>query len=362
MTGLRCGRRSRPGIAAAALVLAVVAVPPGAAADLYRSNAAAIAVSPIGEAERGVYEYVLEVRRDDGVRERLLYRDGELTRRERMLLDGRGRVVEEERFEGGVLREVRRFDERGRLTEVLEYDGSGLVERRIVLEYEGGRRVVERHYDAADELLFVDRFAYDSEGRIRRVTRERGEDVVRRTAYAYADGRIFEESFRVGDTMRVVRYDEAGRVAHRAEHRRGELIEEREMRYPAPDVRIVETTRPEEPGVLIERYLEGRLTATRRVVDGETISQTRHEYEDDQLIRVTSEGRDLAGRRVERYEYDEEGELARRIVRMEGRTLREVIYHEDRRREEITYRDGEPFLRVVYRDDNPVSRKLVSGE
>jgi YD repeat-containing protein len=359
------GRRPRPkrrAAAVAALFLALAALPPQAAADLYRSNAAAIAVAPITEAQRGEHEYVLEVRRGDGLRERLLFREGELIRRERLRLDGRGRVVEEERFEGGVLREVRRYDERGRLTEVLEYDRSGILERRIALGYENGRRIAERHYDATDTRVFTDRFAYDSAGRIRRVTRERDGEVERETAYAYAEGSLFEESFRAGETVRVVRYDGQGRLAYRAERRDGELVEEQEVRYPAADVRIVTTSRPGEPGVLIERFLSGRLTDTRREIDGAVVSRTRHEYEEDRLTRVVTEGRDIAGRRVERYEYDDTGELTRRIVRMEGRTLREVIYHGDRRREEITYRGGEPFLRVTYRDDNPVSRELVSGE
>lgn len=357
-------RRRRPArpAAAAALFLALAVLPPQAAAELYRSNAAAIAVAPITEAERGEHEYVLEIRRGDGLRERLLFRGGELIRRERSRLDSRGRVVEEERFEGGVLREVRRYDQRGHLTEVLEYDRTGILERRIALDYENGRRSAERHYDATDTRLFTDRFAYDSAGRIRRVTRERDGEVVRETAYAYAEGSLFEESFRAGQTVRVVRYDGQRRVAYRAERRDGELVEQQEVRYPAADVRIVTTTRPEERGVTVERFLAGRVTDTRREIDGEVVSRTRHEYEDGRLVRVITEGRDIAGRRVERYEYDVTGELARRIVRTEGRTLREVIYHGDRRREEITYRDGEPFLRVTYRDDNPVSRELVSGE
>jgi hypothetical protein len=346
------------------VALGVAVMQPAAlgAQELYRSNAAGIAVSRIGEGERGSHEYVLEVRREDGVRERRLYRDGELARRERERLDGRGRVVEEERFEDAVLREVRRYDERGRVSEILDYDDTGLLVERIELDYEETRRIAERHYDARDELAFTDRFEYDADGRIRRVRRERDDEIVRSTSYAYAEGRLFEEAFRTGETETVVRYDADGRVAYRAQRRDGDLVQEQEYRYEAPAVRVVTTRSAGEEGILVERFTDGRLDVARREVDGEVVSRTRHEYTDGRLLRTVTEGRDIAGRRVERYEYADDGELRRRVVRVEGRTTREVIYRDDRIREEVTYRDGTPFLRVTYRDDNPVSRELISGE
>jgi hypothetical protein len=350
-------RRALP----AALVLAVVASASIGAQDLFRSNAAAIAVARISPAERSNYEYVLEVERDDGVRERTLFRDGERVRLERMRVDVRGRVLEEEHYERGVLREVRRFDERGRVREELDYDESGLLTERIEMVYNGGVRVAERHFDPEGELLFIDRFSYDSGGRIRRVERERDDAVVRSTSYAYADGRIFEEAFRSGDAATVVRYDELGRVAYRAERQDGRLIEEQAYRYETPDTRIVTTEGSDEPGVRIERFVDGRLAAVSVEIDGEVVSRSTREYADGRLVRVVTEGRDIAGRRVERYRYDD-GELVRRVVQENDRIVREVLYTGPREREEITYRDGEPFLRVRYRDDNPVARELIRGE
>lgn len=346
----------------AAMVLLALAAPALTAQQFYRSNAAGSVVSRIPESARGDYEYVLEVRREDGVRERRLYRDGDLLRRERASLDGRGRVTEEARYEQGVLREVRRFDERGRPVEELDYDTAGLLIERVEVAYEGDRRVAERHIDPEGELLYTDRFEYDSAGRIRRVRRMRDTGVVRSTSYAYADGRLFEESFRSGNRTTVVRYDAGGRVAQREQRVDGELTEEQTYRYEGEDTRIVTTRSVGENRVRVERFVEGRIVATTVEVDGDVVSTSRHEYSDGRLFRVITEGPGIAGRRVERYEYDTEGELARRVVQLEGRVTREVLYSGERTREEITYRDGEPFLRVTYRDDNPVSRELVAGE
>lgn len=353
-----------PGVPRAVLaLLAALLLQPAAlgAQELFRSNAAGTAVSPIPESQRESHEYVLEVERTDGVRERSLFREGELTRLERLRLDGRGRVLEEERYEDGVLREVRRFDERGRITEELEYDDTGLLAGRSEVEYEDGRRVIERHFNADDTLRYTDRFAYDSRGRIRRVRREHDGTLLRSTSYAYADGRLFEESFRTGEMLAVVRYDARGRVAYRAERREGELVAEQEYRYESPDAYDVTYRRPTEPGRSVERYVDGRLVTSREEIDGEVVSRTAYEYDGDRLARAVTDGRDIAGRRVEQYHYDEDGDLSRRVVEVAGRTVREVVYSDDRMREEITYRNGEPFLRVTYRDDNPVSRELVSG-
>ena len=361
------GRRSagcRPGAPPAAFaLLAVLLLQPAAigAQELFRSNAAGTAVSPIPESQRESYEYVLEVERTDGIRERALFRDGELTRLERQRLDGRGGVVEQERYEGGVLREVRRFDERGRIREELDYDDTGLLAGRSEVEYEDGRRVAERHFDAEDTLRHTDRFEYDSRGRIRRVRRERQGSLLRSTSYAYADGRLFEESFRTADMLAVVRYDSRGRVAYRAERREGELVAEQEHRYESPSEYTVTHRLPAEPGIRVERYRDGRLSTSTKEVDGEVVSRAVYEYAGERLARIVTGGREIAGRRVERYDYDDEGELERRVVEVAGRTVREVVYPGDRVREEITYRDGEPFLRVTYRDNNPVSRDLVSG-
>lgn len=356
------GRRLRvPPVVLA--VLGALLLQPAAigAQELFRSNAAGTAVSPISESQRESYEYVLEVERTDGVRERALFREGELTRLERLRLDGRGRVVEEERYDGGVLREVRRFDERGRIREELEYDDTGLLAGRSEVEYEDGRRVSERHFNADDTLRYTDRFEYDSRGRIRRVRRESDGNLQRSTAYAYAHGRLFEESFRTGDMRAVVRYDSRGRVAYRAERRDGELVAEQEYRYESPDEYDVTYRGPAEPGTRVERYVDGRLVSSREEIDGEVVSRTAYQYDGERLARVVTDGRDIAGRRVEHYHYDGDGDLSRRVVEVAGRTVREVVYPGDRVREEITYRDGEPFLRVTYRDDNPVSRDLVSG-
>ncbi|MFO7781160.1 MAG: hypothetical protein R6W94_05980, partial [Spirochaetia bacterium] len=315
-----------PGVPRLALALLVaLLLQPAAvgAQELFRSNAAGTAVSPISESQRESHEYVLKVERTDGVRERSLFREGELTRLERLRLDGRGRVVEEERYEDGVLREVRRFDERGRLTEELEYDDTGLLAGRSEVEYENGRRVTERHFNADDTLRYTDRFAYDSRGRIRRVRREHDGTLLRSTSYAYAGGRLFEESFRTGDMLAVVRYDSRGRVAYRAERRDGELVAEQEYSYESPDAYNLTYRRPTEPETRVERYIDGRLVTSREEIDGEVVSRAAYEYAGGRLARVVTDGRNIAGRRVEQYYYDENGDLSRRVVEVAGRTVRE---------------------------------------
>jgi antitoxin component YwqK of YwqJK toxin-antitoxin module len=332
------------------------------AQDLYQSNAAGIAVSPIEASQRGVHEYVLEIDRQDGVRERRLYRDGELTTTERLVVDGRGRVLEEERYEEGVLRTARVYDERGAVGEIRHYDADGELETTVELDYADGRRTAERHYGPDGELAYTDRFSYGSNGRVREVERFRDGERTRITRYAYAGGRLFEEYFQNGEDETVVRYDTEGRVAYRAERDAGELVREQDYRYEGEGVRIVRTRSADQAGVTIERYDEGLLVSSRVEVEGEIISETTREYEEGRLSRVVRAGDEIAGRRIELYEYDENGELVRRTVRSDGRTLREVVYTGERTREEITYRDGEPFLRVTYRDDNPVARELVTGE
>ncbi|MFO8063521.1 MAG: hypothetical protein ACQETQ_01260 [Spirochaetota bacterium] len=342
------------------------------AQELYRSNAAGMEIEPIEEAQRDDHDYVLEVREVDGERERSLYREEVIIRRERYLSSGRGRLVREERYDDGDLRYVRLYDERGRVEEERDYDEAGELSERVELEYRDGRRVRERHFevdaegdsaDADDEdPTYTDEFEYDSEGRVRRVSRVRDGDVRRETRYAYAEGRLFEESFRNGEEVTVVRYDRSGRVAFRAERRGGDVVRRQEYRYEGDGERVVTTRDRNETGVRVERFAEGRLVSTRVEVDGEVISRSRREYEDGNLSRVVSEGRDLAGRRVEEYEYDENGELARRVVRVREKPVKEIVYRGKRSREETTYRDGEPFLRIRYRDGNPVSRELVAGE
>ncbi|MFP4204722.1 MAG: hypothetical protein ACLFSP_01275 [Spirochaetaceae bacterium] len=312
----RLRRRLRGPVVAGVLILWAAALPwdgAYAAEELYRSDPTGAAIARITEAEREDHRYVLEVEAADDLREHRLYREGELLREERQHLDAEGRVVSEERVEGGEHRETDHFD-------------------------------------------------YDGQGRIRRVTRERDGETVHSTSYAYADGRLFEEAYRSGARVTVARFDTRGRVAYRAERREGELLREEEYRYTTAEDYTVRIREDETSGLRVERYEEKRLRESRLEEDGRVLRRSVYRYDGENLREVITEGEQIRGRRVAEHEYDEDGELRRRIVREDDRIIRETSYRDSRERVETVYRGGVPFLRITYRDDNVVARELVSGE
>lgn len=302
------------------------------------------------------FEYVLQIlRRDDG-ESRVLMREGEEV--EQLSISPRP---------GGGRREVRRREGETVSTEV--YDATGRLVRKEsfdngeataieTMTYSAGRLAESENRTPDGEVLWRDRFVYDSEGLLRRVVRAYPSGDERRSEYTFQGGSLLQEWHGNGGAGILIRYGAAGREVARENWDGDVLVTRESFEYADSGVirRSVVTDFAEDSRTVVTYDADGRPVAEERTV-GETVASTvTYEYD----------GEDLAVRREEsgeglletRYEY-EGGEIAAESFYTDGLLTKRILYPEEGRRVEERFRVGDLFLRIYFEDDVRTREEVI---
>jgi len=150
---------------------------PSAAAQVryYRSNATAMLLEEITEAEREDHRYHLVRDQRDPERElRRLFEDGEEKLVQRLEFDDGRLSSKTELTDEQVLRRYEYGE--GRRVELEEHFEDGELDRRLEYEYDEHRIAQVSVFNAEGARLYRDRYFYRDDGRLRRVVREGGPD------------------------------------------------------------------------------------------------------------------------------------------------------------------------------------------
>ena len=138
-------------------------------ARYYVSNELGMALEQIGWYRREEFPYILVVEVKGQRQIRTLFHQGEEQRR--WETDGQ----EERVYLGSELGELRRYDGSGRLEEEQRFE-EGELSERTVYYYSRGQLERTETFGADGELLFEDLYRLSPDGRLRRVSRENGEE------------------------------------------------------------------------------------------------------------------------------------------------------------------------------------------
>ncbi len=344
---------------------------PTAAAQLryYRSNATAMLLEEITEAERDDYRYHLVRDQRDPERElRRLFEDGEEKLVQRLEFDD-GRLSSKTELTGEQV--LRRYEYgEGRRVKVEERFRDGELDTRLEYEYDGHQITQVSVFDAEGTRLYRDRYSYRDDGRLRRVVREGklGGDQAEADAerfhieFSFVDGQLRSEWHELGEHSTAVRYDAVGRIAQLMvwageDHER---IHEYRYHSSAPDS-AVEVERIQVPGRELEEWRRndsaGRVVERVLMIGGETVERDEYEYENGLLVQERRyREEDL---RVVRYEYDEQERLQEERWTRNGvpELLRE--YRDDERMSELHFRHGSAVLRVEYRGGQRLREEVL---
>jgi hypothetical protein len=328
----------------------------------YASNRLGMELQEIGWYRVEEFPYVLVVEREEGLEIRTLMHEGEELQR--------WEYTEEEQrvYKGSELEERRRYDEKGRLVEEQLFS-EGRLERRIVYTYNGD--VLERTetFSEAGALLFRDLYRLSPDGRLRRVTRQPGEEPAdQRLALGEGSRGVTEERYGDGRERRVNRYDQTGRLVEREYWSDGELIERERFQYRDEGEALISSRLEEFPlqrVTLRSHDEEGRVVEIQVTEGGKQTERTFHLRDSRGRITETTR-RGHLGMENWRFEYGPDGTLVKEEYRVRGSLQRISRYSEQEgepSRVDELFREGELFMRVYYLSEQKVREEFIeSGE
>jgi YD repeat-containing protein len=323
----------------------------------YVSNDLGMALEKIGWYRLEEFPYILMVE-SAGPRETrtLLHQGEELQRWE--YEDGEQRF-----YRDSVLEQVLRYDARDRLIEEQLYS-DGTLSRRTVYHYT--RDVLERSETFGPEgaLLYRDFYRLSPYGQLRRVVRE---DPRADQRFALDDGSrgVAEERYGNNRERRINRYDSQGRLVERERWYEGQLVERERIEYNGDGGKRSVSTLED---LALERITlrsydqQGRVVRIEVSEKGEPVERTVHRRDEEgRIVETTTRG----SRGIEnwRFEYDQEGRLAREEYRLRGSLEKIILYSRDGEemlRVEELFREGRLFMRVHYRSEQKVREEFLS--
>jgi hypothetical protein len=331
-----------------------------AATRYYVSNRLGMPLQEIGWYRVEEVPYVLVVEREKGVEIRTLLHKGEEVQR--------WEYTEEEQrvYRDAQLEERRKYDAEDRLIEEQLFS-DGLLELRTVYTYRGD--VLERTdtFSAAGELLFSDLYRLSPDGRLRRVTRQPGEETAnQRLALGEGARGVAEERFGDSRDRRINRYDQGGRLVEREYWSDGELIEQERFQYRGEGDALQSSQLEEVP---LQRATQRSYDDEGRIVE---IRVTEGGIQTERIVHL----RDARGRITEttkrgplgmenwRYEYGPDDTLVKEEYRVRGSLERISRFSEQEgepSRVDELFREGRPFMRVYYLSEQKVRAEFLKG-
>jgi len=327
--------------------------------DLFRSNAAAMRLQPIVQAERDQHRYVIQAGRNGEAESERFFDHGELIHETRQVPGPAGTLREEE-YRNGELEAVRLLDsEQRHISEELFSEGE-LTERREY-RYRGNLLVEMLIFDSVGEIARSDEFRYGPGGVLRVVRTLDSAGRTRNAYYAALDGRLLEEYHEGLHTDIRVRYDEYNRPIDEVEYVEGVRTVSTFYTYDsaagsgASSIRVMDHGRDRE--TLRTYTADGDILEEREYLAGSFERGFEYIYREDLLVE--RQGLGVARGVRELFEYDEDGALQEVQYLRNGHLQRERLYSDANEYIEMLYQDGNRVLRSFYRDDRRLREEVL---
>lgn len=333
--------------------MTTLALSPLHAQRFYSSNSIGMTKKEISSSQVDDFEFVLEIASTSAGEQKLLYKNGLLTKQWNREFEY-GVLVKESIFDSDGLVSVHLYEE-GRLMEEHAIEAGRVVEKK---EYRYDQDALSsiRVVDENEELLYEDLYATGVDGRLRSIRRLGGDDIAE-SAFRYAVDQLVEEWHGVGGAGVLYRYRDRELVLK--EHWTGlELTRVEEILK--EDGREKRTSIDENTGTIVIRYYDSANKILEEITEtqGERVEHVAYLYRESLLIRRTRLTESL--REVWKYDYDESDTLKIETYLKNSATVKITNYTgPDSYFEEIYNRQGIPVLRVYFEDDLKIKEEPI---
>ena len=318
----------------------------------YRSNPLGMSLETISPDRLGEFPYILSVTKEKDWEVRVLRsKEGEVGRWE-LEFDRQGRKTGE------------RYYRQGQLEMEIEFiDGEVSVERRFedgelgetrAYSYEGKDLLGVSVIDNEGSLLYREIYRRAAQGRLRRLARVY-EDRRTESAFAYSEGRLYEEWHGDDDGGKLFRYGSMGKIAEEV-WEGTELVSVEDYVYGEDHTR---SQHREEDNQVDRLYdVEGRLLKEETREGDSRSSLNSFLYDGDLLVEKTQLTKSL--KEIWRYSYSEDGErLLREEYLQNGKIVTVISYTGEKSYHEEVYRNGKPALRLHFEDGQKVREEVL---
>ncbi len=315
----------------------------------YRSNAIGMRLGVADGGEAG--DFALRVLSAGNTEETVLLEQGREVRRTLRVTDPGSGAVTETVSENGAVAAKRSYDARMRLIEE-----QTAAERRTC-SYRGELLESLEVSGPDGQLLYRERYAYTSRGRLREADRSYADGSRMLSSFLFVEGLLVAERLQAPPGVLTARYDASGRLVAESERSGGDLVWDRRHTYdPASGLRIATVEARKDHTVRRTYDSAGRVTEEDRTGAGPYRS----------VFAYDGEGRQTRLRRVgtlgtEEWltEYDGQGEVARESYLARG-SLQKVRVHTGKQEwHDDLYRDGRAVLRVFYRNNQKTGEERL---
>ena len=319
----------------------------------YSSNSIGMTKKELSSSHVDDYEFVLEIESTGSGEQKLLYKNGLLTKQWNREFEY-GVLIKESIFDSDGLVSVHLYEE-GRLMEEHAIEAGRVVEKKEYLydqEALGSIRVVDEN----EELLYEDLYATGVDGRLRSIRRQGGDDIAE-SAFRYAEDQLVEEWHGADGSGVLYRYRHREVVLK--EHWTG-LEQTHVEEILKEDGREKRLSIDESTGTIVIRYYDSESKILEEIteIQGERVEHVAYLYRESLLIRKTRLTKSL--REVWEYNYDESDTLKIETYLKNGATVKITDYTgPDSYFEEIYNRQGFPVLRVYFEDDLKVKEEPI---
>ncbi len=330
--------------------------------EYYRSNALGMTLEKISEYRRDEFSFVLTVEDTESGELRRLFRDGEQVREFVRTYSPSGRLMEEQIREGGILRTVRRFDERG-IKEELRYE-DGILEERIDYEYESGLLKSRKTYDDAGTLLSHYIYHYLADGRLDSVRPAIIAETAKELRFHYDDNGIYAQWQGGGEDGELVRYNDDGHVLSREGYRGNEPVYREQYEYndtgrDGAKIRksIFEDFQKQDK--IIRVYDDDEQLVEERVYRrGELVSETALEYTEGRLRSRVRKSGGLLEEWI--FDFSADRLVSERYLRNEVIEYSIEYSGSDTRVKEL-YNEGKPVIRIHFENDQKIKEEILEN-
>ena len=328
----------------------------------YRSNRIGMLLERIEPYRRDESQWVVGILGATRSEVRRLYDKGREERRWEISWTAAGTQKVERELADGVLAARRVYDAGGDLLQEEKYE-AGVLAEKSVFTYAGSRLSRLRVLAPDGEVISVEQYLYATSGTLREVRRTGAGGDARLSAYVVGPAGFSNERTTAGDALFIARYDTRGRVASR-ETRRGDETVSREDFTFRPDSEYLLSSLKKLPaeGKLIDgRYDEAGRPVSETTRAGGTVVEEISYARDAQGGLTGKTRRTAAGLETWRYTLGADGKASREEYFRRGSLEKIMVHGEGKLRTEELYRDGELFLKVFFDADTRLREEVYEG-
>jgi hypothetical protein len=338
-------------------VLFFFSVLPGPAENLFfRSNELGMTIEKIDKYRRNDFSYVVEIQEQAEVTVKILYKDGEETKRWRLIRKDDGR--REYTYTGEELESVVDYYPDGRVDEIEYYEKDALIEHHIY-KYTGGEIRYVLVENGEGEELYRNVYKRDDSGRLIKVVRQFPDKNDFVSLYTFGSSGVAAEWHGTADEGHMFRFRDAERPLSKEEWEGIELAQEEEFQYQEESL-TMSVYKNYNTGVIERTWYneEGRKQRVLKRKGSSFVEEQLFEYNErgEPAVRYK---RTPEKREKWEFMYDENGEQIAELYYKKNRLISKKEFVSEDETYEYLYRNGEPFIKIHYKNDQKVGEELL---